>query len=245
MSTNGKPVNIAIVNYKTPDMTRKCLEHLYSNVDLNEVDIWVVDNDSQDDSVAYLRSVEWINLIERVPETGEVGRYSHAAALDCVLNVIETRYILCIHTDTFIFDGALVPYLVNEISRQGAVAAGVVEQVHRGAVRAAVRRSKYAVKRLSAKICGKTVKPPKTLLKSHCFIWDADKMKERGVGFSGGYNPGEFAQRSFEATGDRVVTLPTGRVFRYMHHVHSGTLVAQGKHSANKRRQMAYAHHVG
>ena len=57
--------SLVLVNYKTPDITRMCLELLREHVQEQRIPVWVVDNDSADASLDYLRSLDWINLIER------------------------------------------------------------------------------------------------------------------------------------------------------------------------------------
>lgn len=57
--------SLVLVNYKTPDITRMCLELLRQHVQAQRIPVWVVDNDSADASLDYLRSLDWINLIER------------------------------------------------------------------------------------------------------------------------------------------------------------------------------------
>ena len=78
-------LSIALVNYKTPEVTKLCLELLKKAVDVNKVTVWVVDNDSKDESLAYLKSLNWINLIERKPVLNEHGFMAHGRALDLSL----------------------------------------------------------------------------------------------------------------------------------------------------------------
>jgi GT2 family glycosyltransferase len=74
VDTNAKPpFSIVLVNYKTPELTRICLELLQEHVQKAGIAIWVVDNGSADASVEYLRSLDWINLIERDAPTKEPG----------------------------------------------------------------------------------------------------------------------------------------------------------------------------
>ena len=74
--------SIAMVNYKTLELTKTALELLKKHfdsgeLDSNRIDVWVVDNHSQDASAEYLRGLHWINLIERVPEGEEEGFAAH------------------------------------------------------------------------------------------------------------------------------------------------------------------------
>ena len=61
--TKGKAA-ICIVNYKTLDFTRLCLRSIRKFTEY-PYEIIVVDNNSRDESLEYLKSLKWIRLIER------------------------------------------------------------------------------------------------------------------------------------------------------------------------------------
>ena len=61
---------VCIVNYKTLDLTRLCLRCI-SKFARYPHEVIVVDNDSQDESLEYLRSLNGIRLIERRPRDGD------------------------------------------------------------------------------------------------------------------------------------------------------------------------------
>jgi len=93
---------ICIVNYKTPDFTRLCLRSIRKFTKY-PYEVIVVDNDSQDESLKYLKSLKWIRLIERragVDEPG--GGYAHAAGLDLGLENCNTESFVSMHSDTFV-----------------------------------------------------------------------------------------------------------------------------------------------
>jgi GT2 family glycosyltransferase len=93
---------ICIVNYKTRDFTRLCLRSIrkFTKYPYEAV---VVDNDSQDESLEYLKSLSWIRLIERRAKAGEAGGgYAHAAGLDLGLENCNTEFFVSMHSDTFV-----------------------------------------------------------------------------------------------------------------------------------------------
>jgi cellulose synthase/poly-beta-1,6-N-acetylglucosamine synthase-like glycosyltransferase len=93
---------ICIVNYKTLDFTRLCLRSIRKFTDY-PYEIVVVDNDSNDDSVEYLRSLKWIRLIERHHQQDQPrGSYDHSAALDMGLSCCNTEFYVAMHSDTFV-----------------------------------------------------------------------------------------------------------------------------------------------
>ena len=92
--------SIGLVNYKTPELTKICLTLLKQHfdngfLDVKHVQVWVVDNNSQDDSSDYLRSLDWIHLIERIPEGKEEGFAAHGKALNMILDQMQ---VLCTNT---------------------------------------------------------------------------------------------------------------------------------------------------
>src|SRR6185312_4131555 len=95
-------VTILVPNYKTLELTKLCLRLLRKFTDPNQVKVIVVDNDSRDASLDYLRSLAWIELIERTAIPGESPPLSHARALDLGLARTNTPYVLSIHTDTLV-----------------------------------------------------------------------------------------------------------------------------------------------
>lgn len=58
-------VTVIIANYKTPELTRLCLRLLRMHTAPERYKVIVVDNDSQDESLEYLRGLRWIRLLER------------------------------------------------------------------------------------------------------------------------------------------------------------------------------------
>jgi hypothetical protein len=93
---------ICIVNYKTLDFTRLCLRGI-RKFTRYPYEVVVVDNDSRDASLEYLRSLAWIRLIERRTQADEPGGgYAHAAGLDLGLQSCRTEFFVSMHSDTFV-----------------------------------------------------------------------------------------------------------------------------------------------
>jgi glycosyltransferase involved in cell wall biosynthesis len=93
---------ICIVNYKTLDFTRLCLRSIRKFTSY-PYEVIVVDNDSQDESLEYLKSLGWIRLIERRSGANEPGGgYAHAAGLDLGLENCNTEFFVSMHSDTFV-----------------------------------------------------------------------------------------------------------------------------------------------
>jgi cellulose synthase/poly-beta-1,6-N-acetylglucosamine synthase-like glycosyltransferase len=121
---------ICIVNYKTLDFTRLCLRSIRKFTDY-PYEIVVVDNDSNDDSVEYLRSLKWIRLIERHHQQGQPrGSYDHSSALDMGLSCCNTEFYVAMHSDTFVKKHNWLTELVsyfNDDEKIACVGSGKIE----------------------------------------------------------------------------------------------------------------------
>ena len=107
---------ICVVNYKTPDFTRLCLRSIRKFTDC-PYEVIVIDNNSQDQSLRYLKSLKWIRLIERSSEPGEPGGgYAHAAALDLGLQLCNTEFFVSLHSDAFVIKDNWLTELISYFS---------------------------------------------------------------------------------------------------------------------------------
>ena len=70
-------VTILIPNYKTLMLTKLCLRLIRKHTEKSMIHVIVIDNDSNDESTEYLRSLKWIELIERKKVEGEIPALSH------------------------------------------------------------------------------------------------------------------------------------------------------------------------
>jgi len=99
--TKAKAV-ICIVNYKTPDFIKLCLRSI-RKFTTYPCEVLVIDNNSADESLEYLKSLNWIRLIERKDKTNNSsGGYAHAAALDMGLQNCSAEFFVAMHSDAFI-----------------------------------------------------------------------------------------------------------------------------------------------
>jgi len=92
---------ICIINYKTLSLTKLCLRSIRKFTKYPH-EVLVVDNGSEDESVEYLRSLNWIHLIERKPADNERGGCAHAVALDVGLARCNTEFFVSMHSDVIV-----------------------------------------------------------------------------------------------------------------------------------------------
>jgi len=114
---------ICIVNYKTEELTRLCLRAIrkYTKVPYEVV---VIDNDSGDASLDYLRSLKWIRLIERPDEMKQSGSWAHGTALDKGLESCTTEFYMAMHSDTFVHKEGWLGELLENMTDDMACTGG-------------------------------------------------------------------------------------------------------------------------
>lgn len=246
---SSKSFSIVIVNYKTPEITRICLDLLHQHLGNDNVPIWVVDNNSADESTEYLRTLDWINLIERSAPGPEIGHIAHGKALDLVLQRVETDYLFLMHTDTFVFDKNVFPMMLSKcLKNPKVVAVGCVEQINRGTARSLWRFSsrlfKYHYRRLKVSV-GLRSREPKpyreVYLKSFCTLWNCKLIKQHDMHFSMDERvPGYTLQDRMTELGYVVEMLSPRKIFSYLDHIQAGTVAAAGGYDKTHRRTKMY-----
>ncbi|MHC8320796.1 glycosyltransferase [Pseudomonas sp. GB2N2] len=245
-----KPLySLVLVNYKTLDITRICLDLLRQHLGDSGIPVWVVDNYSNDESLDYLRTLDWINLIERTSAEPESGHIAHGKALDMALERVETDYLFLLHTDTFIFDKNVFSIMLKKCQiNPKVVAVGCVEQLNRGTTRTLWRFSSRWVKhharrlKLSLGLPSKEPRPYKEAhLKSFCTLWNSKLIKQHNLHFQMDEQvPGYALQDRMTEMGYEVELLSPRKIFSYLDHIQSGTVSAAGGYGTTHRRTKMY-----
>ncbi|MBN1124231.1 MAG: glycosyltransferase [Sedimentisphaerales bacterium] len=90
------------MNYKTLTPVRLCLRSIRKFTRFPHKVI-VVDNDSRDESLEYLKSLQWIHLIElNFKHVKRLGSEAHASALDIGLEHCNSEFFVAMHSDTIV-----------------------------------------------------------------------------------------------------------------------------------------------
>jgi len=93
---------ICIVNYKTLEFTRLALRCIRKYTK-HPYEVIVVDNDSRDESLEYLKSLKWIRLLERQSRDDYSGSRSHSAALELGYQNCGSEFFVSMHSDAFAY----------------------------------------------------------------------------------------------------------------------------------------------
>lgn len=98
-------ISIIIVNFNTAKMTGECIDSIYKHIHGIDFEIILVDNNSTDNSVAYLKEkfpdMELISLKENIG----FGR-----ANNCGAKKAKGKYLFLLNSDTLLFDNALFSF---------------------------------------------------------------------------------------------------------------------------------------
>lgn len=245
-SRNHKPsLSIALVNYKTPEITKICLDLIKKSVDVKEVPVFVVDNNSNDASLAYLKSLDWIYLLERKSTTDETGHMAHGCGLDMALEQVTTDFLLLLHTDTLIYDSKIIDVMLGKINSNPQIAAvGCLEQSYRTALASTytwMRRAiKYYYRRMKMVFGIKTRAPIlyyEIYLKSFCALWNVNIIKRHHLYFSMNKKiPGYEMQNVLSNLGYQFISIPPFEMFKYLDHIEAGTVSMVDKLSKKHKR---------
>lgn len=226
-------VTILIPNYKTLALTKLCLRLIRKNTDLHKAKVIVIDNDSQDESLTYLRTVAWIELIERKAIPGETPVQSHARALDLALARVTTPYVLSIHTDSLIKHPNWLEFLIAEMEKKPTIA-GVgswkleSKPFWRRALKLIERYIQLSFYRLTgnAKHGLEGIGKNYYYLRSHCAMYRMDSLRKLGLCFaSGDMVAGKDMHKQLVNAGYEMCFLPSEILFKYLEHINHATTV--------------------
>ncbi|EKD72833.1 MAG: hypothetical protein ACD_45C00576G0002 [uncultured bacterium] len=229
-------VTILIPHYKTLPLTKVCLQLLHKQTDLAKAKIVVIENGSQDDSLDYLKTLPWIDVVPRTVEQGESPVQSHARALDLGLSRVSTPYVLSIHTDTLVLHPHWLTFLMNHLEKDSTIAGvGSWKLESKSFWRRALKRIEYAGERILSlrrtKRGGKssdlaTAATADHYLRSHCALYRTDLLKKYHLHFSNGDQvAGKYIHQQLIARGHQMIFLPSEILMKYLIHLNHATTV--------------------
>jgi GT2 family glycosyltransferase len=229
---DNKQVTILVPNYKTPELTKICLRLLrkYTLEDL--ADVIVIDNDSADASLDYLRSLSWIQLIERPKVEGETGVQAHARALDLALERVNTPYVLSIHTDSFVKTQDWLNVLLSQFDNDKVAGVGSWKLESKTALQRAGKAVELFWKKRVFKLTGyerynpERLRDPKHYLRSHCALYRTNVIRALKTGFSDGDDTaGKVMHYKMANAGYEMKFLSSTFLSQYIEHLNHATSV--------------------
>lgn len=228
-----KLVTVLIPNYKTEELTKLCLRLIRKHTDTDKIHVIVIDNQSNDASLDYLRSLSWITLIERTPIPNEGAITSHSRALDLGLEQVTTPYVLSIHTDTLISNPLWLDFLLMQIQKRPTIA-GVgswkleSKSLWRKALKKIERKAQLAYYELTGRYAHgiEGVGNNHYYLRSHCAMYRMDLVRKFNLHFAGGDRvAGKDMHKQLVNAGYEMVFLPSDVLVNYLDHINHATTV--------------------
>lgn len=241
---NQPLVTVIVPNYKTRELTTLCLRLLRKYTPADKVQVIVVDNDSRDDSLAYLKTLKWITLMERPAVPGEAPAEAHARALDLALATVTTPYVLSIHTDTLVKHPKWLAFLLNEIERDPSIAGvgswkleakpwwrRVMKQIERQCQLAyykVANKKKHALEGVDGNYY---------YLRSHCALYRMDALKKLNLHFDDEEKvAGKGMHKQLVEAGYQMVFLPSEILVPYVEHINHATTLLNPSLSAHQHK---------
>jgi glycosyltransferase involved in cell wall biosynthesis len=236
-------VTILIPNYKTLELTKLCLRLIRKHTDLNLAKVIVIDNDSQDESLDYLRTVKWIHLIERKSVPGETPGLSHSRALDEALATVTTPYVLSIHTDTLVRNQQWLPFLIQQIEKNPNIAGvGSWKLEQKPLIKRVAKMIEQPIQLAFYRLIGKKNHGIQGkdhnhyYLRSHCALYRANLLNQYQLKFSENNEvAGKGMHRGLVERGHEMVFLPSEILLKYMDHINHGTIIINPELSSDRR----------
>ena len=211
-----------IPNYKTPELIRICLRLLKKNSDLTRLKVLVIDNDSQDDSLDYLRKLDWITLVERKGCASENGPLMHCRALDIAMEHVDTPFVMVMHTDTFMISDQWQQFIMSCFDSENVAGVGSWK----------LENPPGFFKRLGQKFedilrflrTGKE-KPRPLFLRSHCAVYRTELLRKHTKGFEDFGTAGEAVHKHLTDAGFEMKFLESAVLGKYMRHLNHATMI--------------------
>jgi len=234
MAARNAEVTILLPNFRTPEITRLCLRLLRKHTDPARIHVIAIDNDSGegDASLEYLRSVKWIELIERKAVPGESPGASHAAALDMALERVTTPYVMSIHTDTFVLRDDWLDFLLGKISQNENIAGvGSWKLEVKPLYKLWLKKIEYVLQCLIYPLIGKEVITEGKgrhfyYLRSHLALYRTDLLKKYNTSFGAGEETaGKAIHKVLVDHGHQMIFIPSEELIRYAVHLNHATMI--------------------
>ena len=172
-------VTILIPNYKTLELTKLCLRLIRQKTPKDLYEVIVIDNDSQDESLDYLRTLKWIKLLERKAIPGEKSEQAQARALDLGLQQVNTPYVLTLHSDSLVLQDDWLTYLIENMEASPTIAgvgATKVKEVSLLSRLIAFFKPKH-------KTSSEDAEQTYDHLRSYCAMYRVDLLRKYGLNF--------------------------------------------------------------
>lgn len=230
-------VTILIPHYKTLELTKLCLRLIRKHTSPNKIRVIVIDNDSQDESTHYLKSLQWITLLERMAIPNEGAISAHSRALDLGLAQVETPYVLSIHTDTLVKQSGWLDYLLNEIKYSEKIAGvGSWKLEMKSPWQRLAKHIERKMQSVSSYCLRRQKKEKEIYLRSHCALYRTNLLQRYHLLFSeNNWVACRGIHHKLQELGYKLHFLPSEKLINYIDHINHATTVLNPELSRQER----------
>jgi len=243
---NDGNVTIAIPHFQTLDLIRLCLRSI-RKLTSPPYEVIVIDNGSKDASLDYLRSVTWIQLIERHEESMKSESWAHGSALDIGLKHTETEFFLSVHSDVVIQDAEWLHKLIDPFKQNPRIAcagSGKLEEISAayhlfkklGDIKGLIR---FLRKTVSHDATIKNNYRHPEYIRTICALYRTDILKQEHLSFlpveEKGLTSGQHLYYELMQRGYHTNYFPPSELKRMIDHLNHGTMVLNPLLGARKR----------
>jgi hypothetical protein len=236
-STPDGLASIVIPHYRTEDLARLCLRAIRRLTD-SPYEVIVVDNNSADASLDYLRQVPWLRLIERGDRAETDGVQAHSSAMDVGTATARGQWLVSFHTDTIVRREGWLGALLARLRASPRAAALGSDKIDIDAAWYRAMKRLWDTRRMKTFFRGMVGLPPDPkhvaaswYPRSFCAIYRLDLVRQLGLNWQiGPHHPaGELLYRGLVDAGYEGIRIPSAEMHQYVEHVsHATALVGRG-----------------
>ncbi len=219
-------VSIIIPHFQTPELVRLCLRSIRHHTHDVPYEVIVVDNNSRDGrSLDYLRSIEWIRLIERTEGVGAIS-LGHKEAVDIGFAAARSPLVMAFHTDAIPIQKDWLSWHVEQLTVDPQIAAvGTYKLEFKSPWSQRLQSWKESLFFWNS--AGATNGDHQPYIRSHCALYRREVLDQLGLRYNG--NPTETAGRDIhfgiEQSGYIAKLLSIPETMRRVTHLNHGTMV--------------------
>ncbi len=219
-------VSIVVPHFQTPELVRLCLRSIRCQTRDVPYEVIVVDNNSRDDrSLDYLRSVEWIRLIERTEGVGAIS-LGHKEAVDIGFAAARAPFVMAFHTDTIPIRHDWLSWHVEQLMADPQIAAvGTYKLEFKSPWE--LRLRSWSERLLRWKSTSTQNGAHRAYIRSHCALYRREVLDQLGLRYNA--DPTETAGRdihfAIEQQGYVAKMLSIPETMRRIVHLNHGTMV--------------------
>lgn len=237
MKENEKPlVSICIPHWQVRELITISLRALRKHTREIPIEVIVVDNGSDTDSLDYLRGLRWIRLIERGKDVSDHWIRTIATAWDVGFSASRGEYFITMHNDTIVkrsdwLERMLQP--MEEDSQCGVVEAWKLELEHPlySLLKKAtdLKKVKLWLRRTFLRDAHAQELKRELCPRDYCALYRSEPIRREGLKFDNangtykGYTPGERMYYQLKEHGYRAEVLQTREMIGYMEHIAHAT----------------------